>query len=136
MECGLPDHRDVKRPERTSSPCDDTKIADALSPASVVTAGKRAPMKKFLLVLAATLCTSPASAAGIDSHAYTCSALRALIDQQGFVFIGNPDFQDFVVSDRVGCSGDQRVQVRSVPTSDNPACTVNYCIYVGGPGSG
>jgi hypothetical protein len=93
-------------------------------------------MKKLLFAAAAIACNSSAFAAGIDSRAYTCSAVHALIERQGFVFIGNPDFQDFVVSDRMGCSGDQRVQVRSVPTSDNPECTVNYCIYVGGPGSG
>jgi hypothetical protein len=93
-------------------------------------------MKKLLLVAAAIACNSSAFAAGIDSRAYTCSALHALIEEQGFVFIGNPDFQDFVRSDRVGCSGDQRIQLRSVPTSDNPECTVNYCIYVGGGGGG
>jgi hypothetical protein len=93
-------------------------------------------MRKLLLAVAAIACNSPAFAAGIDSHAYSCSALHALIEEQGFVFIGNLDFQDFVVSERVGCTGDQRIQVRSVPTSDNPECTVNYCIYVTSGGGG
>jgi hypothetical protein len=93
-------------------------------------------MKRLLLLAAAIACNSPAFAAGIDSRAYSCSALHALIEEQGFVFIGNPDFQDFVVSRRVGCTGDQVIQLRSVPTSDNPECTVNYCIYVTGSGGG
>lgn len=94
-------------------------------------------MRKLLLLAAAAIaCSSSAFAAGIDSHAYTCSALHALIEQQGFVFIGNPDFEDFVRSVRVGCSGDQRIQVRSVPTSDNPECLVNYCTSIGGGGGG
>jgi hypothetical protein len=93
-------------------------------------------MKTFPLVLAATLCAFPAFAAGIDSHAYSCSALHALIATKGFVFIGNPDFQDFVVSRAEGCSGDYYIQVRSVPTSDDAQCPVNYCIPANGPGGG
>lgn len=93
-------------------------------------------MKKFLVFLAVPLCASAAHAAGIDSRAYSCGALHALLARQGFVFIGNPDFQDFVLADGFPCSGGDRPQVRSVPTTDNPECTVNYCIPAMGPGSG
>ena len=93
-------------------------------------------MNKLLFVLAATLCASPALAAGINSHAYSCGELHALVAARGFVFIGNPDFQDFVVSRAQGCGGDYYIQVRSVPTSDDPECPVNYCIPSNGPGGG
>lgn len=95
-------------------------------------------MKKLFLIAAAAIAVnSPAFAAGIDSHAYTCSGLTALLAARGFVFIGNPDFQDFVVSEAFGCSGgSNRPQLRSVPTSDNPECPVEYCTPAGGGGGG
>jgi len=69
----------------------------------------------------------PALAAGVDSRAFTCPALQALIAQYRFVFIGDPDFQDFVVSNSSVCSGPDIIEPRTVPTSDNPQCLVNYC---------
>jgi hypothetical protein len=55
-------------------------------------------MKELILTLAITALSFSASAAGIDSRAYTCTALHALILTKGFVFINNPDFEDFVVA--------------------------------------
>ena len=94
------------------------------------------PTKRLLCLLAALLASSPALAAGINSRAYSCSALQALLAQKGFVFIGNPDFQDFARSPDYPCDGDSRPQPRSVPTTDNPECVVNYCIPAGGGGGG
>lgn len=85
-------------------------------------------MKTLVLIGAMLAFSVPASAAGIDSRAYTCAGLHGLVQSQGFVFIGNPTFQDFVVSGPYYCSGGQYVQLRSAPTSDNPECVVNYCI--------
>ena len=85
-------------------------------------------MKTLALSLAVTVLSVSAFAAGIDSRAYTCAGLHALIQTNRFVFIGNPNFQDFVVVDRSYCGGGQYVQLRSVPTSDNPECLVNYCV--------
>ena len=93
-------------------------------------------MRSAAFFLAGMAFGSPAFAAGINSHAYSCPDLHALIARNGFVFIGNPDFQDFVVSDAMGCSDSDRPQPRSVPTSDNPQCLVNYCIPAGGAGMG
>ncbi len=91
-------------------------------------------MRKLAAILAAIAFGFPAFAAGIDSRAYTCTALHALISAHGFVFIGNPDFQDFAVADVSQCSGGATIQLRSVPTSDNPECLVNYCIASRGGG--
>jgi hypothetical protein len=85
-------------------------------------------MKRLLLVLAAMAFGPAAFAAGIDSRAYSCSGLHALIAAQHFVFIGNPEFQDFAVANASFCHGPPRIQVRSVATSDNPQCPVNYCV--------
>ena len=87
-------------------------------------------MHKLLLILVAIALGSPAFAAGIDARSYTCSGLQALVIANGFVFIGNPDFQDFVVANASYCGGAERVQVRSVATADRPECLVNYCIPV------
>ena len=84
-------------------------------------------MSRFGVIAMALCFAVPASAAGVNSRAVTCPALQALIAQQRFVFIGNPDFQDFVVSDRSVCSGPDVIVTRSVPTLDNPQCLVNYC---------
>jgi len=80
------------------------------------------------MVMAAMVVTAAASAAGIDSRTYTCPNLQALIAAQGFVFISQPVFGDFVVASGYYCGSGQRVQLRSVPTVDNPQCLVNYCV--------
>lgn len=83
-------------------------------------------MKKIVIAATAVAFGSPAVAAGIDSRAYTCDGLHALIAARGFVYIGIP-FQGYVVSGVNFCSGDERLEPRGVATSDNPACTVPYC---------
>lgn len=59
-----------------------------------------------------------------------------MIAANRFVFINNPDFGDFVVANASYCSGSTVVQLRSVPTSDNPQCIVNYCRGRSGGGGG
>lgn len=81
-----------------------------------------------LITLAALAFSTAASAAGIDSRTYTCGNLQSLIAAQGFVFISQPVFGDFVVSSSYYCGSGQMVQLRSVPTLDNPQCLVNYCV--------
>ena len=78
----------------------------------------------------------PALAAGIDSRIYTCAVLQALIAANRFIFISAPVFGDFVVADAYYCSGGETVDLRSVLTSDNPQCSVRYCLSrsVGGGG--
>jgi hypothetical protein len=93
-------------------------------------------VKRLASILAIATLSSSAFAAGIDSRSYTCSALHALIQERGFVFIGNPDFEDFVVANASYCPGGQLPQVRSVPTSDSSECPVNYCIPASGPVGG
>ncbi|HVH75471.1 MAG TPA: hypothetical protein VM755_11225 [Stellaceae bacterium] len=93
-------------------------------------------MKNAAYLLAAMALGSPAFAAGINSHAYSCADLHALIATNGFVFIGNPDFQDFVVADASVCGHQNVVQWRSVATIDRADCVVNYCIPGRGPESG
>ena len=84
-------------------------------------------MKRFALVLAAMALCPSAFAAGIDSRAYTCPGLQALIGANRFVFINTPGFDDFAVADHAYCSFSDVVIRRSVPTADNPECIVNYC---------
>jgi hypothetical protein len=72
--------------------------------------------------------SSSTFAAGIDSRIYTCADLQAAIMARGFVFISQPAFGDFVVSNVSYCSGGSILQTRSVPTTDNPECPVNYCV--------
>lgn len=79
-------------------------------------------------LLGAIACNAPTIAAGIDSRVYTCAALQSLVASQGFVFISSPAFGDFVVANASYCSGGARVQARSVPTTDQPECLVNYCV--------
>lgn len=93
-------------------------------------------MKRLASILAITTLSSSALAAGIDSRSYTCSALHALIQAKGFVFIGNPNFEDFVVANASFCVGGHLPQVRSVATQDQPECPVNYCISASGPMGG
>jgi hypothetical protein len=83
-------------------------------------------MRKFVIAAAVAAFGSSAFAAGIDSRAYTCGGLHALIAARGFVYIGIP-FQGFAVSGANFCSGNERLASRSVATSDNPQCTVPYC---------
>ena len=84
-------------------------------------------MKQFVLIGAAiTFCFS-AFAAGVDSRAYTCDGLHALVAVNRFVFISYPSFMDFVVANGSYCSSGEIVQLRSLPTGDNPQCLVNRC---------
>ena len=89
---------------------------------------------RFVLVVAAMTFSSSAFAAGVDSRAYTCDGLHALVAASRFVFINYPSFMDFVVANASYCSGGEVIQLRSVPTSDNPECLVNYCRSRGGGG--
>jgi hypothetical protein len=81
------------------------------------------------LTVGAIALSSSACAAGIDSRGYSCADLQALITAKRFVFINNPNFGDFVVADASYCGGggSARLVRRSVPTTDNPECLVNYC---------
>jgi hypothetical protein len=88
-------------------------------------------------IAATTILGSSSIAAGVSSHDFDCNDLQALITRQGFVFINNPRFEDFVVANVSYCpgggpAGGGRIQVRSVATRDNPQCPVNYCIPVQG----
>lgn len=80
-----------------------------------------------LLVMGSAALSVSASAAGIDSRTYSCANLQSLIATQGFVFISQPVFGDFVVASAYYCGGGQVMQLRSVPTLDNAQCLVNYC---------
>ena len=86
----------------------------------------RLPKRSTLIVAAMTL-SSSAFAAGVDSRAYTCDGLHALVAANRFVFINYPSFMDFVVANGSFCSAGEMLGLRSVPTSDNPECLVNYC---------
>jgi len=83
-------------------------------------------MKKYAIAAATVAFTSSAFATGIDSRAYTCGGLHALVAQRGFVYIGIP-FQGFVVSGANFCSGNERLESRGVATSDNPQCPMPFC---------
>lgn len=91
-------------------------------------------MKRFALMVAAMACSSSAFAVGIDSHAYNCAELHPLIAANRYVYINNPSFKDFVVANASYCSGGEVLQLRSVPTRDDPECLVNYCRSRGGGG--
>jgi len=89
-------------------------------------------IRSQLLALAVGVTTliSTASAADIDPRRVTCSALQSLIARNGFVYLTRPAFGDDVVADVTYCSGgSSTIQRRSVPTSDDPECLVNYCVY-------
>jgi hypothetical protein len=79
------------------------------------------------LIVAAMTFSSSAVAAGVDSRTYTCDGLHALVGANRFVFINYPSFMDFVVANGSYCSSGEVIQLRSVPTSDNPQCLVNRC---------
>ena len=83
-------------------------------------------MKKFAIVAAIMAFGSSAFGAGIDSRAYTCGGLHALIMTRGFVFLDSP-IQGFAVSGGNFCSGSERLESRSVTTSDTSQCVVRYC---------
>jgi hypothetical protein len=91
-------------------------------------------LKRFALIVVPMAFSSLAFAAGVDSRAYTCAGLHALIAANRFVFIKYPSFMDFVVASASYCSGGEILQLRSVPTSDNPECLVNRCRARGGGG--
>jgi hypothetical protein len=84
-------------------------------------------MRRVALAIAAMAFGPSAFAAGIDSRAYTCPQLQALVVANRFVFINNPNFDDFVVADHSSCSFSNIIQRRTVPTIDTPECPVNYC---------
>ena len=86
----------------------------------------RAPYRSSLIAAAITFSFS-AFAAGVDSRAYTCDGLHALVAANRFVFINYPSFMDFVVVNGSYCSAGEMIGLRSVPASDNPECLVNYC---------
>src|SRR5260221_11766590 len=89
----------------------------------------RTPLKRLILTLGAMAVSSAAFAAGIDSHGYTCPELQRLILSNRFIFINNPNFEDFVVSDVSYCSGgaiNGTIRLRTVPTKDLPEWPVNY----------
>jgi len=86
------------------------------------------PLKGLALILGAIALSSSAYAAGIDSRTYTCPQLQRLILSTGFVFIGNPNFADFVVANASYCPDLAQVQTRTVPTTDLAECPVNYCL--------
>lgn len=83
--------------------------------------------KILTFIVSVMALNSPAYAAGIDSRAYTCVGLQSLIASQGFVFISQATFGDFVVANASSCGGGDVLELRSVATSDRPECTVNYC---------
>jgi hypothetical protein len=87
------------------------------------------PIKRLALILGAIALSSSAFAAEIDSRSYTCAALQSMVAEKGYVFISQPVFGDFVVSNISYCSGEGTtiLQRRSVATADNPECRVNYC---------
>jgi len=84
-------------------------------------------MKRFALMVSLALFSPSAFAAGVDSRAYTCDGLHALVVANRFVFINYPSFMDFVVANGSYCSAGEMLGRRSVPTSDNAECLVNYC---------
>jgi len=92
-------------------------------------------MKRFLPAVFAMAVSSSAFATGVDPRAYTCAGLHALVTANRFVFINYPSFMDFVVANASFCSAGEMLQLRSVPTSDNPECVVNYCRHQGGRGN-
>ena len=84
-------------------------------------------MKRVALALVVMALGSSAFAAGIDSRAFSCFQLQGAIAAYRFVFINNPNFDDFAVADQSQCSFSDIVIRRTVPTTDNPECIVNYC---------
>ena len=63
----------------------------------------------------------------LGGAALAAAGLHALVAANRFVFINYPSFMDFVVVNGSYCSAGEMLGLRSVPTSDNPECLVNYC---------
>ena len=84
-------------------------------------------MRMTAYVAALAVFGSSAFAAGIDSRTYSCTGLQSAIATRGFVYIDTPRFKDFVVVSPQYCSGNDRIEPRTVATSDNPECLVRYC---------
>jgi hypothetical protein len=105
-----------------------------------VAAGERRTSRRRLMRIGILLgmlgLAHPVLAAGIDSRAYTCSSLQALIAAQRFVFISAVTFGDFVVADSSVCQAGGQIELRSVLTADQSECPVNYCRGGGGSGGG
>ena len=93
-------------------------------------------IKRLALTLGIFLAGSSADAAGVDSRNYTCPELQRLILSNRFIFINNPNFEDFVVANVSYCSGSGILQLRTVPTKDQAECAVNYCLPPRSSGSG
>jgi hypothetical protein len=87
---------------------------------------KRCTKRLTLVLIGASAVCGSAYAAGIDSRTISCGNLQGLIAAHGFIFLSQP-FGDFVVASPYYCGSGQVVQLRSVPTADNPQCLVNYC---------
>ena len=73
---------------------------------------------RYLAYLVALFFGISANAAGIDSRAFSCADLHRVIESQGFVFISQPAFGDFVVSGPYYCGGGQTLRLRSVRALD------------------
>jgi hypothetical protein len=84
-------------------------------------------MRMIVCVAALAMFGASAFAAGIDSRSHSCVGLHAVIATRGFVYIDIPRFKDFVVAGPQYCSGGDRLEPRSVATSDNAQCVVRYC---------
>ena len=98
---------------------------------------RRTPLYRLALILGSMAVSSAAVAGGVDSQNYTCPELQRLILSNRFIFLSNPNFQDFVVSNVSFCSGNSGIlQLRTVPTKDLPECPVNYCLPPRSAGSG
>jgi hypothetical protein len=110
----------------------EVRVAVPCAPAS-----KRQHLIKNLAFAAGAITLSvSASAAGIDSRAYTCADLHSLIAAQGFVFISQATFGDFVVANASFCGGGELLEGRGVTTADRVECPVNYCAaYTSGEGN-
>ena len=128
----------ILTPERATQALDELKATIGCARCRDGILIVRTSIYRLLLILGAMALGSSAFAAGIDSQAYTCANLQGLIAAKGFIFINNANFGDFVVSSPTYCSGEGAgtvpLQRRSVPTTDNPECLVNYCPPGGGGG--
>ena len=96
-------------------------------------------IKSVTLALGILALGHSAHAAGVDSRNYSCPELQRLILSNRFIFINNPNFEDFVVSDVSYCSGGAIsgiLRLRTVPTKDFPECPVNYCLPIKGTTGG
>ena len=105
-------------------------LAPAPEPTKVIApklARGRQRFRRLALIILPVAFNLPAAAAGVNSHAYSCAQLHALIAQNRWIFINNPDFEDIVVADSHVCSFSDRLEWRSVATTDTPECVVYQC---------